>query len=739
MSQSAATQQLTLKVALPVPLPGLFDYLPPSGQSVGPDWIGCRVEVPFGPRQLIGWVSAIAAPDEFAPPPGSLKSVIRRIDAMPLMSDELLGSLRWTAHYYQAPLGEVLATAMPSLVREGKSLPDVCHVVWQLTGLGQQSRTTLRKNSRMKQLADLLQSQGLDEAQLDAELPKWRSAMKILLAKTLVERIALSRPPATPTLLSGPVLNDDQRQVLCDIQQAGEFAVHLLEGVTGSGKTEIYIRAIESCLANNRQALVLVPEIGLTPQIMARFSERLPVPVHVLHSGLSDGERARAWAAMASGSGRVMIGTRSAVFASLPEAGLIIIDEEHDSSYKQQDGFHYHARDLAIVRAKALDVPIILGSATPALESLHNAALGRYQRHRLPARAGVAKPPVVRLTDIRKIKLVHGLGQEMLDGIRQCLERGEQALVFKNRRGYAPALLCHDCGFTAMCSRCDSPMTLHAGQKRLICHHCGHQKPKPMACPDCGSLALQPQGFGTERLEETLQQVFPDYPCIRIDSQSTRRKGGLQQQLGLLGQNPGILVGTQILAKGHDLPLLSFVGVVGVDEGLYSADFRAPEKLAQLLVQVSGRAGRGTRAGHVLIQTHHPEHPLLNELLQGGYRQFADCALAERKIAELPPYAYMALIRCESVQSEAAQAFLHDAAGILKAQINAHGLQVHSSGAIPAAMPKRAGKSRWQLALSASSRNDLQHLLNRSLGALYQLKSARKARWSVDVDPTDFT
>jgi primosomal protein N' (replication factor Y) len=739
MSQSAATQQLTLKVALPVPLPGLFDYLPPSGQSVGPDWIGCRVEVPFGPRQLIGWVSAIAAPNEFASPPGSLKSVIRRIDAMPLMSDELLGSLRWTAHYYQAPLGEVLATAMPALVREGKSLPDVCHVVWQLTALGRQSWTALRKNSRMKQLADLLQTQGMDEARLDAELPKWRSAMKSLLTKTLVERIALSRPPAMPALLPGPELNDDQRQVLGDIQQAGDFAVHLLEGVTGSGKTEIYIRAIESCLANNRQALVLVPEIGLTPQIMARFSERLPVPVHVLHSGLSDGERARAWAAMASGSGRVMIGTRSAVFASLPEAGLIIIDEEHDSSYKQQDGFHYHARDLAIVRAKALNVPIILGSATPALESLHNAAMGRYQRHRLPGRAGSARPPVVRLTDIRKIKLVHGLGQEMLDGIRQCLERGEQALVFKNRRGYAPALLCHDCGFTAMCTRCDSPMTLHAGQKRLVCHHCGHQKPKPMACPDCGSLALQPQGFGTERLEETLQQVFPDYPCIRIDSQSTRRKGGLQQQLGLLGQNPGILVGTQILAKGHDLPLLSFVGVVGVDEGLYCADFRAPEKLAQLLVQVSGRAGRGTRAGHVLIQTHHPDHPLLNELLRGGYRQFADCALAERKMAELPPYAYMALVRCESVQSEAAQAFLHDAAGILKGQINAYGLQVHSSGAIPAAMPKRAGRNRWQLALSAASRNDLQLLLTRSLGLLYQLKSARKARWSVDVDPTDFT
>ena len=736
MNRTATDQQTSLKVALPVHLPGLFDYLPSAGTGTGADWIGCRVEVPFGTRQLIGWVSAIGDADA---PAESLKRVIRRIDAEPIVSEELLASLRWTAQYYQAPLGEVLAAAMPALVREGKSLPDVCHYAWQLTDAGQALLPGLRKNSGAQQLAERLKTQALDEEWLDAQLPKWRSAMKTLSGKAMVERVALSRRACKRDLRPGPELNAEQRQCLADILQSPGFGVHLLEGVTGSGKTEIYIRAIERCLALDKQALVLVPEIGLTPQTLARFSARLPVPVHVLHSGLSDGARARAWAAMASGSGRVLIGTRSAAFASLPEAGLIIIDEEHDSSYKQQDGFHYHARDLAIVRAKALNVPIILGSATPALESLHNAELGRYRRHRLHGRAGPAKPPGVRLVDVRKIKLLHGLSQDMLDGIRQCLDKGEQALIFKNRRGYAPALLCHDCGFTAMCSRCDSPLTLHAGQKRLICHHCGYQKPKPMACPDCGSLALQPQGFGTERLEETLQQAFPDTPCIRVDSQSTRKKDGLEQQLNQLGQKPGILVGTQILAKGHDLPLLSFVGVVGVDEGLYSADFRAPEKLAQLLVQVSGRAGRSTREGSVLIQTHHPDHPLLHELLQGGYRQFAQSALAERKLAELPPYAYMALIRCESVHSEAAQAFLKDAAGILKAHIQQGGLQMHSSGAMPAAMPKRAGKSRWQLALSAASRTELQLLLAQSLGELHQLKSGRKARWSVDVDPTDFT
>ncbi len=727
----------TLKVALPVPLMGEFDYLPGNERDIASsNWIGCRVEVSFGARRLIGWVCGIGQIDSADT---ALKPIIRRIDSVPIVSDELLKSLRWTAKYYQAPLGEVLSTAMPSLLREGHDLPDVCYHAWQLTEAGQTQNKTLRKNSRASQLAEQLKLQAISETWLEQHLQHWRAVMKSLHVKLYVERIALKQSPIHKVLESGPKLNAQQQQCVSDILSTSSYCVHLLEGVTGSGKTEVYIQAVAHCLAQNKQALILVPEIGLTPQTLARFEARLPVPVHVLHSNLSDGTRARAWAAMATGIGRVMIGTRSAVFANLPEAGLIIIDEEHDNSYKQQDGFHYHARDLAIVRAKNLDIPIILGSATPSLESLHNAEQNRYRLHSLPGRAGLAKPPIVKLTDVRKIKLHHGLSQDMLEGIKQCLDKGEQALVFKNRRGYAPALLCHDCGFTAMCSRCDSALTLHAGQKRLICHHCGYQKPKPLACPDCGSLALQAQGFGTERLEEALKQFFPDHPCIRVDRETTRKRDGLEQQLKLLGQNPGILVGTQILAKGHDLPLLSFVGVVGVDEGLYSADFRAPEKLAQLLIQVSGRAGRSTRAGSVLIQTHHPEHPLLLELLHGGYRQFAETALAERQLAELPPYTYMALIRSESVHSDSAQAFLHEASAVLLSHIKQMGFSLHSSGAIPAAMPKRAGKSRWQLALTSDNRQQLQHLLALSLNELYQLKSARKARWSIDVDPSDFS
>lgn len=727
----------TLQVALPVPLIGFFDYLPIEGQLVNEQWIGCRVEVPFGSRNMIGWVNGVGLQHE---PTITLKRIERRIDANPIVSAEWLATIRWIAQYYQAPIGEVFSTAVPSLVREGRLLPDSQTYALKLTQLGRNAYSALRSKSQARQLCESLLDDDRSEAWLDINQAKWRNAAKRLLELHYIERITqinvnADSPPTQP----GPILNAEQQNCINSIDQSKDFAVHLVDGITGSGKTEVYIQAILHCLARGKQALVLVPEIGLTPQTLVRFKSRLPVPVHVLHSNLSDAARMQAWAAMAEGNARILVGTRSAVFASLPEAGLIIVDEEHDLSYKQQDGFHYHARDVATFRAKALNIPIILGSATPSLESLNNVETGRYQLHRLSKRAGNALPPMVKLVDVRKRKLIQGLGQELLDGIRQCLDKGEQALIFKNRRGYAPALLCHDCGFTAMCPRCDRTLTLHAGQKRLMCHHCGHQKPKPLACPDCGSLSLQAQGFGTERLEEALANYFPDIPCIRVDGESTRRRNGLEQQLQLLGSQPGILVGTQILAKGHDLPLLSFVGVVGVDEGLFSADFRAPEKLAQLLIQVSGRSGRSTRAGTVLIQTHHPDNPILLQLLNGGYHQFAQTALIERKCAELPPYTFMALIRCESIHQESSMRFLAEVTEILKSTIQHRKYNVHSSGSMPAPMPKRAGKSRWQLALTANSRHALQQLLVATQFDIHQLKSARKVRWSIDIDPMDFS
>jgi primosomal protein N' (replication factor Y) len=601
----------------------------------------------------------------------------------------------------------------------------------------------------------------------------------------LVQRVAVPAATPVPQPQPGPSLNAEQaeacaawRALSADAEGAPRFAVALLEGVTGSGKTELYLQAIAEALARGRQALVLVPEIGLTPQTLTRFRTRLGVAVHALHSGLSDGERAQVWAAAARGEARVIVGTRSAVFVPLPEAGLIVIDEEHDGSYKQQDGIRYHARDFALVRAKALNVPVLLGSATPALETLHNARSGRYAHLRLRQRAGAAKTPAVRVLDLRKRALDAGLAPDTLQAIRRALDAGGQVLVFKNRRGYAPVLQCHDCGWSAHCPRCStpqraSPMTVHGGGRRLQCHHCGARQTPPPACPDCASLALQPQGIGTERLEELLAERFAEVPVLRIDSASTRRKDGLQRHFDALGDGPGILVGTQMLAKGHDLPKLTLVAVVGIDEGLFSADFRASEKLAQLLIQVAGRAGRAERLGEVLLQTHHPDHPLLRTLLQHGYRGFADEELALREAAGFPPFAHLALLRAEAQQAELPAAFLQAAKNALSRaradgadrvvdrcvdrdthskrpdwegadrDTHSHRAQApanedtHLHGPMPAPMPKRAGLHRAQLLIASHQRRALHALLDAALPAIYALPEARKTRWSLDVDPQD--
>ncbi|HEY4555077.1 MAG TPA: primosomal protein N', partial [Lysobacter sp.] len=469
---------------------------------------------------------------------------------------------------------------------------------------------------------------------------------------------------------------------------------------------------------------------------LARFRARLGVPVHALHSGLSDGERARTWAACLRGEARVIVGTRSAAFLPLPEAGLVVVDEEHDGSYKQLDGLRYHARDFVLVRGKALGVPVVLGSATPSLESLRNAELGRYAHLRLRHRAGVAQPPRVRVLDVRKRPLQAGLSPELIQAIGAALDGGGQVLVFKNRRGYAPALLCHDCGWTAHCARCSTetqgtPMTVHAHGRRLQCHHCGARRPAPNACPDCGGLGLQPQGAGTERIEELLAAQFPAFPVLRIDRGTTQRRDALEQLLERFGTQPGLLVGTQMLAKGHDLPNLTLVAVVGVDEGLFSADFRAPEKLAQLLIQVAGRAGRAARPGEVVLQTHHPGHPLLLTLLDGGYPAFAQAELAQREAAAFPPFSHLALLRAEAREVEAAERFLRLARSLLEPGA----VQLH--GPLPAPMPRRAGYQRQQLLVGADERRVLHGALDAVLPALYDSAEARRVRWSLDVDPVD--
>ena len=768
-----------LRVALPLPLPRLFDYLPPGdGPSDGPGEVGCRVRVPFGSRSVIGVIAAIGPPE---PGVAELREAEAVLDPQPLLQGELLESLRWLARYSHAPLGEVLATSLPSALRRGEPLPDTNAWAWRLTEAGATGLARLR--GRPRQLADLLQAvqgQAVDEDQLDTSLDDWRSAARALLKRGLAERVTVPASQCAPMPQPGPVLNDEQAAALEALRARPGFAAWLLDGVTGSGKTEVYLNAIADCLARGRQALVLVPEIGLTPQALARFRQRLGVPVHALHSGLGDPERARVWAAAWRGEARVIVGTRSAVFTPLPEAGLIVIDEEHDGSYKQQDGIRYHARDFALVRGKALDVPVVLGSATPSLESLYNAQAGRYVHLRLRKRAGDAQPPAVRVLDVRKRPLDAGLSPELLRAMRAALDAGGQVLVFKNRRGYAPVLLCHDCGWSAQCKRCSTPlrstpMTVHGGGRRLQCHHCGARQTPPPACPDCASLALQPQGVGTERLEELLAEKFADVPVLRIDSASTRRKDALEKLFLEFGARPGILVGTQMLAKGHDLPNLTLVAVVGIDEGLFSADFRAGEKLAQLLIQVAGRAGRAQKRAEELLQTHHPEHPLLQTLIHGGYHAFAEGELAQREAAGFPPFAHLALLRAEAQHADAPMQFLQAAKTALSSSspsppgVKASSLRAigaHSpertaqsagpgrearrreapdedapalaiDGPVAAPMPRRAGMYRAQLLLSSPTRRALHIALEAALPAVYALPEARKTRWSLDVDPVD--
>nr|WP_246194487.1 primosomal protein N' [Pseudoxanthomonas jiangsuensis] len=713
--------------------------MPPAGTRASAADVGRRVRVPFGPRELAGVGAAGGEPDS----PAGLREALAFADPVPLFDGELLDSLRWLARYTHAPLGEVLATALPAPLRAGEPLPDTHAWAWALTEAGATGLEGLRRNTRPRRLAELLQAGPLDEDHLDLRLDGWRDAARALGKRRYAERIAVPALPAAPVPQPGPSPNAGQQAAIEAVAACAGFSPVLLEGVTGSGKTEVYLHAIADCLAQGKQALVLVPEIGLTPQTLARFRARLGVPVHALHSNLADGERARVWAAAWRGQARVIVGTRSAVFTPLPEAGLIVVDEEHDASYKQQDGIRYHARDFALVRAKALEVPVLLGSATPSLETLHNVRAGRYAHLRLRLRAGDAKPPAVRILDVRKRPLQAGLAPETLEMIGAALADGGQVLVFKNRRGYAPVLLCHDCGWSAQCPRCSTPaqgtpMTVHAGGGRLVCHHCGHRQARPLACPDCASLALQPQGVGTERLEELLAERFAGWPVLRIDRGTTARRDGLARLLAELGDRPGILVGTQILAKGHDLPNLTRVVVVGVDEGLFSSDFRAGEKLAQLLVQVAGRAGRAQRPGEVWWQTHHPDHPLLHGLINGGYDAFADGELAQREAAGFPPFAHLALLRAEAQQADAAGAFLRAAKAALRdAGRGPEAQRIELLGPLTAPMARRAGLYRMQLLLSAPARPALHALLDAALPAIHALPEARRTRWSLDVDPMD--
>ena len=534
----------------------------------------------------------------------------------------------------------------------------------------------------------------------------------------------------------GPELAGEQLYAVEQIISAlGKNQRFLLNGVTGSGKTEVYLRSIEAASEKGLQSLVLVPEISLTPQLMSRFEQRLDGCLVCLHSGLNDTERMQNWLCAAQGFADVVIGTRSSILAPMPRLGLIIVDEEHDNSLKQQDGFRYHARDLALMRARARSCPIVLGSATPSFESLNNVATGKFTGLALTERAGNAVPPALGLMDIRRRKLVEGMSDRMIDAIREHLDNAGQALVFINRRGFAPTLLCNDCGAAADCRRCDAHMTVHARQNRLRCHHCGADRAMPSACESCGSIELDRVGYGTERIAAALAEAFPDVSIARIDRDSTRRKGALEEQLALATSGEAkILVGTQMLAKGHHFPKLTLVGILDADRGLFGTDFRSLEHMGQLILQVAGRAGREERSGNVLIQTRNPDNPMLQTLVNEGYAAFATIAMTERKLAELPPYCFMAIVRAEAADGREPHRFLLQVAQSL---IDSKHGQLEVLGPAPAPMERLGGKFRAQLLLQSNLRSTVNDSLSRLCEVIDGLPGARRCRWSIDVDPVD--
>ncbi len=724
-----------LKVAVPSPLFGLFDYKAPDSHTIKP---GCRVQVPFGRQSLTGVVMALADTSDY--PQAKLKPIQKVIDDQPLLPTELLKLLQWAADYYQHPMGDVIATALPKLLRQGQTPELTGDTLWQLTESGEQAHVDdLKRAPKQAALLQLLQQAGgaSTSEQLNTSSENWRQAMQGLLKKALVESRTLPCLPAPKgAVLSAPLLNEEQQHAVdCIAQTDAHFQATLLQGITGSGKTEVYLALMEQVIARGQQVLVLVPEISLTPQLTERFQHRLPTPVAALHSGLNDRQRLCAWTMASANRTQVVIGTRSALFTPMPKLGLIIIDEEHDASLKQQDGFRYHARDLALVRAKARHIPVVLGSATPSLETLHNALRGQYQHLHLTRRALAAKPPRLHLLDVCRRPMVDGISDVMLQHIRQHLEQQGQVLLFLNRRGFAPLLMCHECGWTTECPRCDAHMTLHHHNRRLQCHHCGTERPVPSTCPNCQSDALHIPGAGTERIEQALSEHFPDISISRIDRDTTRRKGALDNKLAQARSGESrILIGTQLLAKGHDFPNVTLVGILDTDQGLFSSDFRGTEHMAQMIIQVAGRAGRAEKPGEVIIQTHHPEHPLLDTLLHRGYEGFAEAALSERQLACFPPFAYLSLLRAEASQKSAAMDFLQQARDQIQS-LPAQGVDVF--GPLPAPMEKRAGRFRAQLILQSDQRKHLHTLLRHWVPTLSKLKTASRVRWSIDVDPQD--
>jgi len=748
VSEQTTSSQVTLKplastnyvqVAVPVPMRQLFTYKIPETMQQQPMHIGERVAVSFGARQVIAIVISVSNECEFDAK--KIKPIYQRLNDTFHLSDSLVAFLKLCANYYHHPIGDVFQQALPKLLRQIKKLELQPPMVWLSTKVCDETKEQLikieKKAPKQYLLYQLIKKhQGISWAELRT-LGYSKAQLNALTAKMLIEE-AKQKP--CQFIWKNDALSEENKQVLSTEQAIivaainqtlGHYSCHLIDGITGSGKTEVYLQAMEDVLAKNQQVLVIVPEIGLTPQTLLRFEQRFNVPICLHHSNLNDTERLDTWLNAQQGSAAVIIGTRSAIFSPLHQLGMIIVDEEHDSSLKQQDSFRYHGRDIAILRARQLNIPIVLGSATPSFESLQNALSGKYVYHQLHKRAGQSNKAKISLIDVAKQQMEFGLSGSLKHEIKQTLVRGEQVLIFLNRRGYAPAINCQECHWISDCQRCDKPYTFHQKQQLLICHHCGSQKRVPRQCPNCGSVRIAPVGQGTEQLEQRISEIFPDVSIVRIDRDSTRKKGELTKLLQEISDNKHqLLIGTQMLAKGHHFPDVTLVAVLDADGALFSFDFRASENMAQLLIQVAGRAGRASKPGKVLVQTSYPDHPLLQDLVHNGYQHFATQALIERKQAQLPPFSFQALIRAEANYPSYPEKFLQ--------ALTEHTIiNCEFSGPVPAAMEKKAGKFRYHLILQSKSRKELHIAIMQLLTAIPNNAFHHKVRWSLDIDPID--
>lgn len=737
-------QPLVLTLALPTPLYRHFEYLAPANLSIdGRKALrpGVRLEVPFGKQTLVGILLSISNHSTY--PIHKLKPANKVLDNAPIITGDVLALCQFAADYYQHPLGEVMMSALPQKLRASDGiLPQTTY--WQLTTKGKGLNASNFKRSPKQQSAwqALLAQSPITEPALGA-LNIDKPALRQLHKKDLAESFQQTNPAAANTPSTHAILKEPPRTLNTEQQAAfnaltfDAFECNLLEGITGSGKTEVYLHAIEHVLQAGQQALVLVPEIGLTPQTVARFAARFAVPITQLHSSVAKGARLENWHAAQTGQARIIIGTRLAVFAPAPHLGIIIVDEEHDASFKQQEGLRYNARDLAIVRAKHNNIPLLMGSATPSLESLYNALNGRYQHLRITERAGSASAPTVQRIDMRKQTQHCGIAQASLDAIGATVERGEQALVFINRRGFAPSYICQSCGWSAACKFCDARMTLHSKPRKLHCHHCGNQSHTPSQCPSCYNPALTALGQGTERAEDMLQTSFSQHEVIRVDQDSMQRKNAMAELTTQLNEGkPCLLVGTQMLAKGHHFPNVTLVVIVDTDQGLMSGDFRGIERMGQLIVQVAGRAGREEKPGTVLIQSYRPEHPMLEQLVTEGYHNFAQSLLAQRKQSLMPPFSFMALLRAEAKHPDSARSLLTHAAQLAR-DIMPPSDNCSYLGPIPAFMERRNDRFRFQLQLQFSNRQARSQLLKALILEVDKLPLSKRVRWSIDVDPQD--